>query len=400
MKRAAIIALPSEEARLRRKIRRHFQQLGFTKGPCGELVLPGTEKDTYRELHAHRRKEKFVTNREWIACKAGELMRHLASGEELNAAKIKPRIEVVRSKTWQADLFRLATYYWRIPTSDGYGRRMRFLVWDSYHERLIGIFALGDAVFNLEARDKFIGWNHHRRTKALVNLMDAYVLGAVPPYNMLLGGKLVASLIQTRDIVETFKEKYSNSVGVISGERKKPRLVAVTTTSALGRSSMYNRLRIGEEVILRSIGYSSGWGHFHISDSLFEELRNYLESIGDSYASSHGYGEGPNFKLRVIKRALACLGMSPDLARHGLTREVFFSSLAKNALEVLRGEHTRVHYKGLRTVEERGNAALWRWVVPRSIRLPKFRQWRREEFLKEISLDGEGTGKQRSVRRR
>jgi len=36
-----------------------------------------------------------------------------------------------------------------------------------------------------------------RFAKRLVNVMDAYVLGAVPPYNMLLGGKLVASLVRS-----------------------------------------------------------------------------------------------------------------------------------------------------------------------------------------------------------
>ena len=38
----------------------------------------------------------------------------------------------------------------------------------------------------------------------MVDMMDAYVLGAVPPYNMLLGGKLVASLVRSRDIYDDF----------------------------------------------------------------------------------------------------------------------------------------------------------------------------------------------------
>src|SRR3546814_18344755 len=84
----------------------------------------------------------------------------------------------------------MASLYWQVPVSDGYGRRMRFLVWDQAHGKLIGIFALGDAVFNQAARDAVIGWDHHRRSAALVNLMDAYVLGALPPYSHLLGGKL------------------------------------------------------------------------------------------------------------------------------------------------------------------------------------------------------------------
>lgn len=384
MKSAAVITIPGEEARLRRKIRSHFKQLGFTKSPDGALVPPGLDKQTYRNMHAHQRESKLVANKRWIDQHANKLIQHFAAGSYLNVEKIRPRLEVVNADTWQSDLFRLATYYWRIPISEGYGRRIRFLVWDDFHEKLIGIFALGDAVFNLKARDEFIGWDHHRRARALVNLMDAYALGAVPPYNMLLGGKLIASLIQTCEVANAFEDKYRNSVGIISGERKNAKLVAVTTTSALGRSSIYNRLRIGGESIFQSIGYSSGWGHFHISDALFAELRNYLETIGDVYGVSHTYGQGPNYRLRVVKKAFASLGMNPDLAHHGLAREVFFSPLATNALQVLRGDHTQVSYKGLPNVEDRGNAALSRWVIPRSERMLEFRNWQPEDFLHEI----------------
>ena len=74
------------------------------------------------------------------------------------------------------------------------------------------------------------------------------------------------------------------------------------------------------------------------------------------------------------------------MARHGLTREVFFCSLASNALQFLRGEHKRVRYDQLPTVEEMGQAAMARWVVPRAERMPDFRSWQSEWFLRE--LDG------------
>ena len=386
MSSGLVIALPGDEARLKRKVRAHFKRLGFLKAPDGTLLPPNLDKQSYRDMHAHQRDSRLDANRAWIDDRAGQLIEHFASGADLDVARITPSIEVVRSGTWQSNLFRLASYYWRIPISEGYGRRLRFLVWDDHHNKLIGLFALGDAVFNLRARDEFIGWDHHRRVDAMVNLMDAYALGAVPPYNMLLGGKLIASLVRTQDVVDTFQAKYHDSVGVISGQSKHARLVAVTTTSALGRSSLYNRLRIGGQSIFDSIGSTSGWGHFHISDELFEDLRGYLRSVGDSYADSHGYGQGPNYRLRLIRKALVLLGLDPDMARHGLTREVFFCSLASNALQFLRGDHKRVRYDQLPTVQEMGQAAMARWVVPRAERRPEFRLWQRERFIRE--LDG------------
>ena len=387
MSGSKIVKIPGVEARLRRKIRQHFKNLKFTKGADGELVPPGFDKQSYRDMHSHQREAKLLDNSYWINGHKDKLINYFASGADIQVKDIRPRLEVVKARTWQSNLFRLATYYWRVPISEGYGRRMRFLVWDDSNGKLIGIFALGDAVFNLKARDALIGWDHCRRSEALVNMMDAYVLGAVPPYNMLLGGKLVASLIQTQEVVNAFHSKYYDSVGLISGKSKNAQLVAVTTTSALGRSSVYNRLRLDGSPIFTSIGYTSGWGHFHISNALFSELRDYLKSIGDESFNSHDYGRGPNYRLRVVKQAFSKLGMNTALARHGLTREVFFCPLASNAIENLRGENKEVSYSGLPTVKKRSSNALNRWVIPRSERMPNYRDWEREKFLQLISPD-------------
>lgn len=99
---------------MRRKVRLHLKRLGFSKGPDGELVPPGLDKQSYRDMHAEQRGSRIISNQGWIDVNAGGLIQHFASGAELNVAKIRPRLEVVLARTWQADLFRLATYYWRI----------------------------------------------------------------------------------------------------------------------------------------------------------------------------------------------------------------------------------------------------------------------------------------------
>jgi hypothetical protein len=77
----------------------------------------------------------------------------------------------------------------------------------------------------------------------------------------------------------------------------------------MGRSSVYNRLRLDGVQYLKQIGYTSGWGHFHIHDKLYEKLRDYLRVIGHHYADSHGYGEGPNWRFRTTRTALEALGL-------------------------------------------------------------------------------------------
>jgi hypothetical protein len=287
----------------------------------------------------------------------------------------------VTADTWQANLFRLATLTWSVPVSRGYGRRLRFLVWDKENNKLIGLIALGDPVFNLTARDHFVGWNAAQRKDRLVDVMDAYVLGALPPYNGLLCGKLVASLVHSREICDHFAARYGTKVGIISQKNKAPSLVMVTTTSALGRSSVYNRLRLGNAIRYVPVGFTEGWGHFHVPDSLFLQVRQVLEQHGHRYAQGFHYGDGPNWRLRAVRQALELVGMKPGLLRHGIRRQVFVCEIASNAREVLRGEEARPCYPDLQSASEIGALARERWIVPRAERQPSYRHFRRRSLF-------------------
>jgi hypothetical protein len=257
---------------------------------------------------------------------------------------------------------------------------MRFLVWDVSNDKLIGLIALADPVFNLAVRDKLIGWAADERRKRLVHVLDAYVLGALPPYNVLLGGKLVAALVGTQEVRDTFAQKYSGVRGLISGEIKPAALVMVTTSSALGRSSVYNRLRLREYRLFRSVGYTSGWGHFHIPNRLFATMRDYLKAHGHPYADNHEYGDGPNWRLRAVRECLRLLGLNPDWLNHGIAREVFVCELAKNARSFLAGRSKHPRYNGLPTVADVAAAARSRWLEPRAGRRPDFAAWHREQL--------------------
>lgn len=58
---------------------------------------------------------------------------------------------------------------------------------------------------------------------------------------MLLCGKLIASLIRTRDLYKDFGKSYVDTAGIVSHKKKKARLLIVTILSSLGRSSVYSR---------------------------------------------------------------------------------------------------------------------------------------------------------------
>lgn len=375
----------SPEAALKRALRAHLRNLGFTKDEAGELVLPGAGKDMIRKMHRGQRRERLAGAQSFLARALPRCLPHFAQGSELDPARITLRLRRVRSDTLEAELFRVATLTWSVPVSAGFGRRMRYLVWDEGHDRLAGIIALGDPVYNLSVRDNLIDWTVYDRAQRLVGVLDAYVLGAVPPYNFLLGGKAVACLIRSRDVFDDFRRAYGKSVGVISKKAKSAQLVAVTTTSSMGRSAVYNRLRLNATDYFERVGFTEGWGHFHITDVLFERLRLFLRNRDHSYADHHKFGEGPNWRLRTIRAALSALDFNENILRHGIQREVFIAKLASNAFEVLRSGAVAPDLTGLLTVAEISDLARDRWMVPRAARGEiDYRSWQRAMIPKLI----------------
>lgn len=370
---------------LRREIQGHLKAIGLNGGQSHGVLA----KDAIRDIHRFHRKAAQDRTLRALGNRVQRFFEEIANGDEVDPENIHPELVEARSGTQHGDLFRFATLLWSIPVSPGYGRRLRYLVKDRTNGKLIGLFALGDPVFNLATRDAWIGWNQADRRERLVNVMDAYVVGAVPPYANLLGGKLVAALIASEEVANKFEERYGSKVGLISGTQKRARLTLVTVTSALGRSSMYNRLKLRSTtqgqtdkpvVELQRLGETIGYGHFQITDDLFSRLRQILQEDGHTYADGHQFGNGPNWRIRVARVGLQTLGLNPDaILKHGIKREVYAMPIASNSLEFLSGRDPEPMFDHL-TINEIAALACDRWVAPRSKRRPRYRQFRREHL--------------------
>lgn len=372
------------EKSLKRKVLKHVRGLGYSVTKDGQISLDTDgSKELIRRAHGMHRAERLRLEAKFIEAKTIPLLEHFANGDEVNPQRIQPALEEVISGKETGDLFRLASLLWSVPVSRGYGRRLRYLVRDQANNKLIGLIGLCDPVFNLGARDKWIGWDVRAREKRLCNLMDAFVLGAVPPYSMLLAGKLVAALVASREINERFTQKYLGRIGIISEKRRVSRLVLVTTTSALGRSSVYNRLKINGSLLFRPIGFTQGFGHFHIPEDVFELMVKVLAKRKHPYADpekqGYRFGGGPNWRLRVIRAALGRLGLSQEMLQHGIGREVFGVPLAENWREFLMGTQKRANLN-LLTVKEISDYCRSRWIIPRAQRVEFNHQFSREEI--------------------
>lgn len=335
-------------------------------------------KDIIRRLHEPQRRERATREQKLLEKYGNQIISYFAEGREVEPRKINPElIPIVEPDSLEGRLFRAATLLWSVPVSRGYGRRMRYLVIDRQNSKLVGIIGLGDPVFNLKCRDEWINWNAQQRRERLSSVFDAYVLGAVPPYSLMLGAKLIGSLVAAEEIRIEFRERYAHKEGLISKRIKEPHLVLITTTSALGRSSVYNRLKLPGNVNFIRIGTTDGWGHFTVTDELFQQVRAVLKANGDPYFNNYRFGQGPSWRFRALRKACHILDIDENLLRHGIRREVYAIPLATNWREVLLGKETIPEYQS-HTVSEIAMAALSRWVIPRSERASDWSCWSRQ----------------------
>ena len=221
--------------------------------------------------------------------------------------------------------------------------------------------------------------------------MDAYVVGAVPPYSHLIGGKLVAALMASTEVKKAYERKYLGRRTIIKKERNRARLVLLTTTSALGRSSIYNRLSLPNSPRFIRIGTTKGFGHFHLSGPIFELLRGHLEAIGHPYASGHRFGMGPNWKIRVVRTALERIGIDGNaILKHGIKREVYAIPLATNWRKVLLGQQSNIDSCVASTAAEISEFCLSRWIVPRASRDDRYKVFERSGIMDCLLNGGPG----------
>jgi len=376
--------------RLRKRIIAQLKEQGFSFHPSQGLVKQEiSDKETLRHIHYGARRDRFESLTRLVEGKEKQMIQNFANGKDVDIEAFEPYFEVVQPASPQSDLFRYASLLWSVPVSDGFGRRTKFIVKDRHNDKIVGIFALGDPVFNLRCRDNWIGWSAEDRAERLYNVMDIFVLGAVPPYNSLLGGKLIALMATSNEVRGTIRKKYRKDSTLIQGKKKDPVLALLTTGSALGKSSIYDRVKYGDSLLYQRIGASEGWGHFQFNHVLFQDMKE-LVALDDPIGSrSNRFGQGPNWKMRISRMTLERLKLPSNLLRHGVTREIYGIPLASNFKEFLIGEESKLNQIDL-PINELVRYFKARWMTGRASRCPEYKSFDRRQIPSMIRAFEEG----------
>ena len=196
-----------------------------------------------------------------------------------------------------------------------------------------------------------VALRHIKQGVIAASVMELITCGAIPPYRDVLGGKLVALLMLSREVSRDHQRKYSDQVSLIaSGLAGAPvtrptRLAWITTSSlyAVG-SSQYNRLKVpvgdGDETIsYQRIGITESFGTVHFAADTVASLSQLARIVDANRRRINNlFGEGTSPKLRLIRSGLECLGLNANIfLRHHSPRLLYGASMCSNLPEILLG---------------------------------------------------------------
>jgi hypothetical protein len=248
------------------------------------------------------------------------------------------------------------------------------------------------------------------------NVMEIITCGAVAPYQQVLGGKLVAMLMTSPQVVSEVRKRYEGKVSLIGSGMagrpmvRRPALSTLTTSSlyAFG-SAQYNRVRIpGElagnegDIRYRRVGSTDSFGTVQFASDTTDTLAAAARLANSKRRMVNNlFGEGMSPKLRSLRMGLDALGLAPDeYLRHHSPRLLYAVPLASNLDDIMLGLTRRPKYVlpvAGGTTTTTAIATYWatRWLAPRLNRpevLDRLRASRRDEqMLSRVASDLRGS---------
>jgi hypothetical protein len=187
-----------------------------------------------------------------------------------------------------------------------------------------------------------------------IAVADISVCGAVQPYNAILGGKLVAMLAASPEVVLEYRRRYTGAESEIASSMagrpivRSPTLALLGTTSLYGvGSSQYNRVKIpckrlggspNDSIRYEELGHSEAFGTSQYSEETVDALADLVQQSENGRRVNSIFGEGVSPKLRKVREGLDRLGFPSELLlRHHRPRVVYAVSLVRNLRDHLLG---------------------------------------------------------------
>ena len=372
--------LTKSERDLKKRIIMHMNQNGFRINP--HLQLPQKDRRTYKRVQQRAKLIQISNHKKFLAnflCHARDLC---SDGHEIVPEDIELELKVVTPESFESRLFFWWNLvWWSMPYQTAYGRQIRLLIWDKVHDLPFGLVQLQSPLLRMGARDDYLNIPKKSCDYWANMSMNAQRIGALPPYNALIGGKMAALTVTSNEVRDTYRKKYQRRETWMEKRILEPNLLFVTTTSAFGKSSMYDRLRYKDRLAAIMIGQTKGMGTFHVPDSITKDIYLMLQKM--NIDTRTGYGHGPSKKIRLLKQAFRHLGLKEFYA-HGIRRDVYLFPLAKNLENVIHKKKRPLWFN--RPFREIADYWKARWAIPRSKRTSGWKEFDSKKFFNQVRI--------------
>lgn len=109
------------------------------------------------------------------------------------------------------------------------------------------------------------------------SILELNVCGAIPPYNELLAGKLVALLMLSPTVLNDYRQRYGNRASDILSRMKGEEVIRPADLAFIGTISLYND---GIHLSKEEMSFTSGMP-YNLPDYLFHPEK-YVEQTGNT----------------------------------------------------------------------------------------------------------------------
>jgi hypothetical protein len=309
----------------------------------GHIVPSSLSKEHYKLIQNHSRREQVEIRRPFLQRNYKVIQPYLRNGLDIDPEKIKLSLRTVTNDSLEHVIFRWWNLiWWSVPYQRAYGRQMRFIVWDDYHDAPFALIGLQSPILKMSVRDNYLKIPKENLDFIINKSMQAQRLGALPPYNNLLGGKMAALALVSDDLRESYVAKYKDVKTILKERVINPDLLFITTTSAFGKSSIYNRLKLNDRQIAISLGYTKGSGTFHVPQNLYKEIKIFLND--NQIQTNTTFGFGPSRKVKLVDKAFSLLNLN-EYHYHNIQREFFLFPLVSNLSDVIQKNDAPIYFE-------------------------------------------------------
>jgi hypothetical protein len=327
-----------KKAAFRKNLRLDLKAAGYRIGRSGrsDWTVTPPSRTAQERIMRRLRLEQIETERPFARRLEAKGILDLLGDATIDLQKITPEIKICRTFA-DHELFRYAKLFQHVPTTNRVGRQLRCLIYDvgQQPKRLMGVFELTSGPYTMGARDAYLTWSGPGRKtlkdRGLRRLMDLATIVAIPPYNILLGGKLIAALAFSDFVVNEVRRRYRSE------------MLGVVATSATGlHCAILNRIGLRPGGLFSRVGQTSGYSTLGFSPKTLGAARAFLPGFVSAPEGEFSKSVRPIHVLRVAMRN--CGIASTTILQSSYPKGVYLGFLDPADIEALRSGRSRRAY--------------------------------------------------------